>query len=440
VYKRQTLQATVDWSYDLLSEQEKKVFHQLSVFVGGFDFEAYEQICRIESAAQEQLTDLLTSLVEKSLVITKTMESGAYRYQLLETIRHYAKEKLMESSESESIRESHYQYYYKLSEQAYKENARKFEFWVNRLELERENILAALEWVRFDIIKRLQLAAVLGWFWYEHSHIIAGLEYLRDAEKCPADATLIKARALTSHGFLSMLSGDLDGMQLVNSSLELWDKTEKKEEKVKSLFHYVIVKAAMQDFDVAGEVAREIGVIAQELNDQYLLLQSRTAQLWVYINQLQVDQAEPLAVQNMNDVIALNDKMMKPWNLHFYSDCALMRKDFEEAEKRYAVAMKSYLENGNQVESCVELQGIAFVLSGQKRYKKALRLQGTVDAKYDEYGVQTPNIKFWVDWFEHYINGARKAVGEEEAAQYEQEGRQMGFENAVEYALDFEKD
>jgi predicted ATPase len=438
--RHKTLQATIDWSYDLLSEKEKKVFHQLSVFVDGFELEAYEHLYKTGSAEQEDSMDLLTSLVEKSLVITKTEESSTYRYQLLETVRHYAKEKLLESGDSDSTRESHYQYYYKLCEQAYQENARKFEYWVDRLELEHENILAALEWVRHDIIKRLQLAAVLGWFWYEHSHYHVGLEYLKDAEKCPSDETLIKARALTSHGFLSMLSGDIDGMSIVDSSLELWDKLENMEEKVKSLFHYVIVKAAMQDFDLARDVAREIEVIAQKLNDKYLLLRSKTALLWVHINQLQLVQAEPLAVQNLKDVVALNDNMMKPWNLHFYSDCAFMRKDFEEAEKRYAVAMKSYLENGNQVESCIELQGIAFALSGQERYEKALRLQGAVDAKYDEYGVQTPQIKFWMDWFEEYMNGARKTVGEEKAVQFEQEGRQMGFENAVEYALEFEKD
>ena len=132
--------------------------------------------------------------------------------------------------------------------------------------------------------------------------------------------------------------------------------------------------------------------------------------------------------------------MMKPWNLHVLGDCALIRKDYKETEKRYSVAMTSYLENGNQVEACIDLQGMVFALSGQGRYLKALLLQGAFDGKYDEYGVSVPQVKFWLDWIEEYVNGARKAVGEKEASQYEKEGRQMGFENAVEYALDFEKD
>lgn len=117
-----------------------------------------------------------------------------------------------------------------------------------------------------------------------------------------------------------------------------------------------------------------------------------------------------------------------------------MRKDFVEAEKRYSVSMQSYLDNGNLGGTIVELQGMLFAISGQERYMKALRLQGAVEAKHDEMGTSAPMILFWINWIEEYVIGARKAVGEENVAQYAQEGRHMGFENAVEYALHFEKD
>jgi predicted ATPase len=438
--RHKTLQATIDWSYDLLTEKEKKVFHQLSVFVSGFDFEAYEHVCKTESAEQEELTNLLTSLIEKSLVITKTLESGAYRYQLLETIRHYAKEKLLESGESHSTREAHYQYYNKLSDQAYKEYARKYEYWYDRLELEHENIIAALEWIRDDIEKRLQMAGVLGWFWYDHGNSNIGLEYLKDAENCPVEAIQTKARALTSHAWLLFGSGDMEGLSKVDSSLALWDHLENREEKVKSHFQYVFVKAIMQDYKTARDAAMEMEEIALEIDDKYLLLHSKTALLWTYICQLQVDLAEPLAVQNLKDAVALNDYLTKSWNLHFYSDCAIMRKDFEEAEKRYSVGIRNFLETGRQLETLIELQGMLFALSGQGRNMKALRLLGAVYAKYDEFGNSLPPVKFWMDWFEEYVNRARKAVGEEKAVQYEQEGREMGFDKAVEYALDFEQE
>jgi len=440
--RHKTLQATIDWSYDLLSEGEKSVFHQLSVFVDGFDFEAYEHICKIESAEQEGLTDLLSSLVEKSLIITKTVDSGAYRYQLLETIRHYAKEKLLESGESDSTRESHYQYYNKLGEQAYKENTRKFDYWLGRLELEHENIIAALEWVRDDIEKRLQLASVLVWFWWEHGHNRIAIEYLKDSENCPSEASLTKARALTNQAMLLIFgSGDLQGLSKVDYSLELWDALEHSEDKVKSLFYFVYVICFKQDFKTAREVAMKMEEISLELNDKYLLLQARTAMLCIYVFQQKADLGEPLAAQNIKDAFAINDTMTKPQNLHFYADCALMREDFDEAEKRFSVAMSSYLDNNNPQGILQELLGMLFAISGQGRYRKALRLLGAADAKHDELGTSFFKALWWGDWFEEYVvNGARKAVGEEKAAQYEQEGREMVFEMAVEYALDFQKD
>lgn len=438
--RHKTLQATVDWSYDLLSDNEKKIFHQLSVFVGGFDLKAFEHICKTTAAENEDLMDLLTSLIEKSLVITKTVENGAYRYQLLETIRHYAKEKLLESGESDSVRESHYQYYYMFSEQAYMENITKYVYWVNQLELEFENIIAALEWVRDDIEKRLQLAGVLGWFWTEHTHYKLASDYLKDIEDTPVEVSLTRARAMTSYGWLLSSLGDAKGISIIDNSFELWNKLKNNREKVKGLFHYSIVKSFMGDYETAQDVATEMKEIAKELNDNYLLLRSRTAQTLVHICQSQVDLAEPLAEQNLKDAIALNDHFMKEFNLHFYPDCALIRKDYKETERRYSVSMKNLLELGNEIQACTELQGMIFGISGQGRYLKALRLQGAVDAKHDEFGASVVPIKFWLDWEEEYVNGARRAVGEKEAALYEQEGRLMGFEKAVEYALDFEKD
>jgi hypothetical protein len=284
------------------------------------------------------------------------------------------------------------------------------------------------------------LAGGLGWFWFERAKGILGLEYLKDVENCPAEASLTKARALISQAILLFTSGNIEGLLKVDFSLELWDHVENREIKAKSLMHYVFVKAAMQDYEAAMDTAMELEEIALELDDKYLLLQSKTAQLFVYVCQLQVDLAEPLAVQNLKDVVALDDHMTKPFNLHYYSDCALMRKDFKEAEERYSAAAQGYLDNGNRIGAGVELQGMAFAISGQGRYMKALRLLGAVDAQYDEIGYTMPMILFWIDWYEEYANGARKAVGEEKAAQYEQEGREMGFEHAVDYALKFKLD
>jgi predicted ATPase len=438
--RHKTLQATIDWSYDLLSDHEKEIFHLLSVFVGGFDLEAYENIYGAVTGDRDEMTDLLTGLIEKSLVITRTTKEGGYRYQLLETIRHYSKEKLLESGQSEAARASHFQYYYGLAEKAYLENIERYAYWIVRLEVEHENMIAALEWSRDDPERRLQLAGVLGWFWSDHSHFRLGLDYLKDLEDIHDDKILTSIRAMTYSGLLSLVAGHPESLAISEKGIELCNGLNNKREKAKALFYFSIIKSIFQDYKTAEEVAAEIKEIAVELKDDFLLLRARTAQIYIHIYQLQVDSAEPLAEQNLKDANALNDFQMRTWNLHCYSDCALMRKDYKETEKRYSIALKTNLEIGNLFQSLNELTGMIYGLSGQGRYRKALRLQGAVDAKLNEYGIPMFQIKFWMDWFEEYVNGARKTVGVKKATQYEEEGRQTGFEKAVEYALDFDKD
>lgn len=317
---------------------------------------------------------------------------------------------------------------------------KRFEYWVNRLELEHENIIAALEWVYNDSDRRLRLAGVLGWFWYEHSHYNLGLEYLKDVDLNPSEFDLSIARAIASYAWLLAISGDPKGISIFENSIKYWDELKNIREKANFLFYLSFFKSVMADYLAAEDAATEINDIAIEIKDNYLLLRSKTAQTLVHICKLQADSSEPLAEQNIRDSIVLKDNRMKAWNLHFHADSALMRKDYKETEKRYSIAVRGWLEIGNQIEVCNEMTGVVFGLSGQGRYIKALRLQGAIDAKYKEYGASIIPVKFWLDWIEEYIDGARKTVGEKAAATYEQEGRQMGFEAAIEYALDFDKD
>jgi len=234
--------------------------------------------------------------------------------------------------------------------------------------------------------------------------------------------------------------GDLQGYSICENSIKLWDKLKNSREKAIFLYYFAFAKCIAEDYTGAQDAVSEINDIARELKDDYLLLKSKTAQTLIYICQLQFESAEPLAEQNIRDAIALKHHTDKAQNLHFYADCSLMRKDYKEAERRYSITTKSLVEIGNIKDAAEEMIGIAFAVSGQGRYIKALRLSGAVEVKFEEFGASFAPAKFWLDWIEKYIGGARKAVGEKAAATYDQEGRQMGFEKAVKYALDFEMD
>ena len=135
VPRQRTLKGTLDWSYDLLSEPERGLFRRLSTFAGGWTLEASEAVGSGEGVEEGEVLDLLSGLVEKSMVVTKGSDKGGVRYRLLEPVRQYALERLEESGEAEAAKRAHAEYFLALSEEAEPEllGPREAE-WYDRLE------------------------------------------------------------------------------------------------------------------------------------------------------------------------------------------------------------------------------------------------------------------------------------------------------------------
>ena len=108
----------MDWSYDLLSEPERRLFNRLSVFAGGWTLEAAEAVCSGDGIEPDDVLDLLLQLVRKSLVVAEESRDGAERYRLLETLRQYAHERLTEAGEVETVHGRHANCYLALAEEA----------------------------------------------------------------------------------------------------------------------------------------------------------------------------------------------------------------------------------------------------------------------------------------------------------------------------------
>ena len=144
--RQQTLRALIDWSYQLLSEQERLLFRRLAVFVGGWTLEAAEAVCGFGGIESVDILDFLSHLVDKSLVIVENVGKES-RYRRLETIRQYAREKLFETEEAARMRDRHLNYFRTLAEKAEIEILNSNQVaWLKRLDNEFDNIRAALEW------------------------------------------------------------------------------------------------------------------------------------------------------------------------------------------------------------------------------------------------------------------------------------------------------
>jgi hypothetical protein len=147
----------------------------------------------------------------------------------------------------------------------------------------------------------------------------------------------------------------------------------------------------------------------------------------------------------VEELLVSSEELEQPWGMycsrHYHADCAQGINDFKEAEKRYGLAIETAMKYGYILCAVTDIQGVAFALSGQSRWAKSIRLDAAADQKYKELGVSIKGaVKFWDEWIETYLDGARKEVGKELTRKYEAEGKNISFEEAIEYALAFDRD
>ncbi len=200
--RQQTLRATVDWSYDLLAERERLLLDRLSVFRGGWSLQAAEEVCAGEGIRSEEILDLLTRLVDQSMVASAA--EGA-RFRMLETIREYASARLERSGRAADVRRRHLAYYLALADRGdpLTHTPNRWS-WTGGPEREGDNLRAALDWALEDgdAERALGLCGCLGWYWFMGNQE-EGRRWLRQVlEITPASRTPYRARALTAYGLV----------------------------------------------------------------------------------------------------------------------------------------------------------------------------------------------------------------------------------------------
>jgi predicted ATPase/class 3 adenylate cyclase len=180
--RQRTLRGAIEWSYELLTPEERTLFARLSVFAGGRTLEIIETICDPEG--ELDTLDGLESLLEKSLLRQEEGPGGEPRFVMLETIHEYAREKLEESGEAEEVRRRHAEHFLTLAEESYPELKGPDQLeWLERLEAEHDNMRAALSWAlgRKEAEVALRLGGALWWFWWMRGHNSEGRRLLEEA-------------------------------------------------------------------------------------------------------------------------------------------------------------------------------------------------------------------------------------------------------------------
>ena len=256
--RQRTLRATIEWSYELLDEDERRLFTRLAVFAGGWTLDAAEQVCNAD-------LDVLQSLADKSLIRS---EDG--RFRMLETIREYALERLEESGELEQLRARHADHFVQLGLRAEPElTGAEQHIWLERLASDNENLRAALEWCAIARpAEGLRLASALVLFWFNRSLYRDGLHWLEQMlATTEDDATTARAGALWGAGLLWALVGDaVQAAPRLDKGLALARRLDHAAIVARSLsvigllaFFQNDARRARELFEEAAETARRAG-------------------------------------------------------------------------------------------------------------------------------------------------------------------------------------
>jgi predicted ATPase/class 3 adenylate cyclase len=276
VRRQQTLRASVDWSHALLSEPERVLFRRLAVFLGGFDLDAANAVGGASDVQRFQVLDLLTLLVDKSLVVAENSGSRT-RYRLLETVRQYAAEKLGESGDADAIRSRHRDYYTALAAVLDAPAGSDYEQRVEQAEAEIDNLRAAFAWNRenSDVELALALASSLQPLWQARSRIREGLGWF-DAALADLDAQhlevapAVRARAFADY---AVLGGWVRGVSLDRAEQALAIARDIDEPALLARALAACGYMAFSNPELAGKYFAEAIDLARALGDRWRMSQ-----------------------------------------------------------------------------------------------------------------------------------------------------------------------
>jgi non-specific serine/threonine protein kinase len=251
VPRHRTLRAAIDWSHQLLDDGEQALFRGLAVFVGGFALDAVEAVHGSDALPR------LLRLVDKSLVVAERRGAGE-RYRMLETIRQYAEEKLVDAGEAAALRDRHRDWFLGLAERGMAGliGPRQLE-WLDRIEEEHDNLRAALSWCQADPAGAEQeerLASALGRFWSERGYLAEGSGWLAHAAaRRPGAVSPARGQALGWAGLLEHNRGESErGLALLEEGVAILRRTTARVALSLSLRHLVLVGVSL------GEDRREV--------------------------------------------------------------------------------------------------------------------------------------------------------------------------------------
>ena len=444
--RQRTLRATIDWSYELLSGGEKALLRRLSVFAGGFTLGAAEEVCAGEGLERDDVLELLSHLVDKSLVLVAE-QGGESRYRLLETVRQYAKGKFdTGSGEEAATRRRHALFFLKLAETAEAAmSGAAQEGWVERLEVEHDNLRAALdvgdEPEAGATEAGLRRAAALSQFWIIRGHFTEGLARLEALLALPAASERGAARAKACHalGSLYYRHGDHAAGDFVKArayyeeSLGIFRELGEEPRVAVALADLGRVDADLGEYASARSLLEESLLLQRRLGNEHGVAVAQYGLGWLDFLRGEHAAARSLLEEGLAIFRKLGDKF-------HLGGCVLYLGCLDCEQGDYAAARSRFVELTGLVSfqhyryvAPLVVEAFVILAATQGQAARALRMAGAATELRRVMGAQ-----FRLGW-QHYVRrqvaSARRALGEDAGAAWV-EGQKMTLEAALAYALE----
>jgi len=499
--RQQTLRALIDWSWDLLSETERALIRRLSVFVGGWTLEAAEAVGGDPEPAAldkpsgspllppEEVLDFLSQLVNKSLVVVDSDQEAEARYRLLESIRQYARDKLLESGEGSEVRNRHLRFYLAYAEAAQPRlRGPDMLAWLDRLDIEHDNLRAALAWaMECDPDAGLRMVGALTDFWARRTYTTEGRRWLQEAldrvaALPPVEGEARRARmlaraiALQGKGSVSFGQGKhAESRAACAESVALAREVGDTVVLAQGLGLLSMAAAFQGDTDAARAAADEaeaicrqngytwqLGIVfgarsitamegggdpaeARAANEQTVRLAREVGNPYLSAMALFGLSRVTARLGNSDEARARLEEsavlFRQMRDRHFInvtrSELGHMQRrlgNFAEAAALYHETIAGWLELGNRAALAHELESLAIIAAAQRRPGRAARLFGAAEALREASGSSMTGLER-AEYIEAITN-ARAQIDESGWSAAWAEGRALPLDQAVAFALE----
>jgi predicted ATPase/class 3 adenylate cyclase len=425
--RQQTLRATIEWSYELLTEEEKRLFRRLAVFAGGCTYDDAEKVAGAEP-------DTVQSLLDKSLLRKRDSKLGL-RLWMLETIREYATERLEESGEGEELRRRHAEHFLDLVEEAEPHLATSAQ-WLDRLDVEVDNVRGALDFAAGGETQRLlRTTAALHDFWFTRGYGREWRMRLENALAADPAPTVPRCRALISASRANVAAGD-DATARARLDEALAISSELGDPHLIALARYedACLLAGQREWSEALEVLEDVVPALRELGDWDWALRANRTRAWMYEELGDIAQSRAIAEENLRDARAHGHKRIEARSLGAMAEAASEEGRDSDAHALRSQALRIDLELGNLI--FVSLQFIWFALAAARRGKPdvAAQLIASGTALREEIGYAPES--WMIEDTEAALEAVHAQVNDAAFDDAWEAGTKLSLDEAVALALD----